>query len=76
MYLQVPKKHTDDFRSIKKFKVFNTNNLWANLQAMDRLLSSGKMDLDVLINRKVYSMRSVRLQSKFYDYCIVYYLPL
>lgn len=50
---QVPKKHTDDFRSIKKFKVFNTNNLWANLQAMDRLLSSGKMDLDVLINRKI-----------------------
>lgn len=25
---QVPSEHVDDFKSIKKFKIFNTNNLW------------------------------------------------
>ena len=25
---QVPKEHEDDFKSVKKFNVFNTNNLW------------------------------------------------
>jgi len=29
---QVPKAHVDDFKSIKKFQTFNTNNLWVNLQ--------------------------------------------
>ena len=27
--VQVPKEHVDDFKSIKTFKFFNTNNLWA-----------------------------------------------
>jgi UTP--glucose-1-phosphate uridylyltransferase len=29
---QVPKAHEEDFKSVKKFNVFNTNNLWINLQ--------------------------------------------
>ena len=29
---QVPKDHVDDFKSIKKFKIFNTNNLWVKLK--------------------------------------------
>lgn len=28
---QVPKDHVEDFKSVKKFKIFNTNNLWINL---------------------------------------------
>ena len=28
---QVPKNHEEDFKSVKKFQVFNTNNLWMNL---------------------------------------------
>ena len=28
---QVPKDHIEDFKSVKKFTVFNTNNLWINL---------------------------------------------
>lgn len=28
---QVPKDHVDDFKSIKKFQFFNTNNLWVKL---------------------------------------------
>lgn len=29
---QVPKEHVDDFKSVKTFKFFNTNNIWANLK--------------------------------------------
>ena len=28
---QVPEDHMEDFKSVKKFTVFNTNNLWMNL---------------------------------------------
>lgn len=28
---QVPKEHVDDFKSVKTFKYFNTNNIWAKL---------------------------------------------
>ena len=29
---QVPKQHVEEFKSVKKFKVFNTNNLWISLE--------------------------------------------
>lgn len=29
---QVPSEHTEDFKSVRKFKIFNTNNLWVNLK--------------------------------------------
>lgn len=50
--LQVPKDHVDEFKSIKKFKVFNTNNLWARLDAIDRLLSSTELSFEVIVNKK------------------------
>ena len=28
---QVPSEHVEDFKSVRKFKIFNTNNLWINL---------------------------------------------
>lgn len=28
---QVPKDRLEDFKSVKKFKIFNTNNLWIKL---------------------------------------------
>lgn len=31
---QVPKEHVDDFKSVKTFKFFNTNNLWAKLDGI------------------------------------------
>ena len=43
----------DEFKSITKFKVFNTNNLWASLSAIDRLVTEGKMVNDVIVNKKV-----------------------
>lgn len=29
--IQVPKEHVEDFKSVKYFKYFNTNNIWINL---------------------------------------------
>lgn len=29
---QVPSEHVEDFKSVRKFKIFNTNNLWVNLK--------------------------------------------
>ena len=34
---QVPKEHEDDFKSVKKFNVFNTNNLWIRWTLIDYL---------------------------------------
>lgn len=49
---QVPKKHIEDFKSIKKFSVFNTNNLWIKLPAIKRILEDGTMDMEVIVNPK------------------------
>lgn len=55
---QVPSKHVDEFKSIKKFKIFNTNNLWAKMEAIERLVNNG-MDLDIIVNGKVDNGRAV-----------------
>ncbi|XP_033207280.1 UTP--glucose-1-phosphate uridylyltransferase isoform X2 [Belonocnema kinseyi] len=49
---QVPKDHVDEFKSIKKFKYFNTNNLWVKLTAIDRVLSNTDMNLEIIVNEK------------------------
>ncbi|KAG6378218.1 UTP-glucose-1-phosphate uridylyltransferase [Boletus reticuloceps] len=36
---QVPSEHAEDFKSIRKFKIFNTNNLWINLKALKRIMA-------------------------------------
>lgn len=38
----VPKEHLNEFYSIEKFKTFNTNNIWLNLE---RLATTYKLDL-------------------------------
>lgn len=51
---QVAKEHVDEFKSIKKFRIFNTNNIWMKLKAIRRLLSENEngLDLEVLVNNK------------------------
>jgi UTP--glucose-1-phosphate uridylyltransferase len=52
---QVPSDHVEDFKSIRKFKIFNTNNLWINLKALKRVMDSEGMDLEIIINPKAMS---------------------
>ncbi|KAI8851962.1 UTP-glucose-1-phosphate uridylyltransferase [Chytridium lagenaria] len=46
---QVPAEHTDDFKSIKKFKIFNTNNLWVNIKAVKRLLDDSAFNMEIIV---------------------------
>lgn len=48
---QVPSEHVDEFKSIKKFKFFNTNNLWVKLDAIERVLK-GDLHLEIIVNNK------------------------
>jgi len=50
---QCPSSKLDEFKSIKKFKVFNTNNLWVSLRAIKKLVDEKKMrEADVIVNPK------------------------
>ena len=49
---QVPREHEEDFKSVKKFNVFNTNNLWISLPAIQRVLGEGTLDMEIIVNPK------------------------
>ncbi|XP_076003808.1 UTP--glucose-1-phosphate uridylyltransferase-like isoform X2 [Genypterus blacodes] len=50
---QVPKANVDEFKSVTKFKIFNTNNLWISLPAIKRVHETGDgMDLEIIVNPK------------------------
>lgn len=49
---QVPKEHVDEFKSVKKFKIFNTNNLWMRLKSIEDLVLSSSLELDIIVNPK------------------------
>nr|CAG8484140.1 10807_t:CDS:2 [Entrophospora candida]CAG8575090.1 1811_t:CDS:2 [Entrophospora candida] len=49
---QVPAEHMEEFKSIKKFRIFNTNNLWINLKAIKRITEEKGLDLEVITNKK------------------------
>ncbi|KAL8888796.1 MAG: hypothetical protein Q9205_001750 [Flavoplaca limonia] len=49
---QVPKEHTNEFKSIKKFKYFNTNNIWLNLQAIKRVVENNELEMEIIPNSK------------------------
>ena len=49
---QVPKEKVDDFKCVKTFKIFNTNNLWINLAGIRDKVKQGILDRDVIVNHK------------------------
>eukprot|EP01114_Cavostelium_apophysatum_P000818 TRINITY_DN1071_c0_g1_i1.p1 TRINITY_DN1071_c0_g1~~TRINITY_DN1071_c0_g1_i1.p1 ORF type:complete len:508 (-),score=134.08 TRINITY_DN1071_c0_g1_i1:76-1599(-) len=50
---QCPPSKLDEFKSIKKFKIFNTNNLWVSLRAILHLVKENKLNgVDVITNYK------------------------
>lgn len=49
---QVPKEHVEEFKSIKKFKNFNTNNIWINLKAIKSLIESNSIKSEIIPNAK------------------------
>ncbi|XP_014669123.1 PREDICTED: UTP--glucose-1-phosphate uridylyltransferase-like [Priapulus caudatus] len=49
---QVPKEHVDEFKSVNKFKIFNTNNLWINLEAISRNVKAKTLQMEIIVNHK------------------------
>lgn len=62
---QVPKEHVDEFKSIKKFKIFNTNNLWMRLKNIESLVEANALDMEIIVNHKHldYGLNVIQLET-------------
>ncbi|KAK1305416.1 UTP--glucose-1-phosphate uridylyltransferase [Acorus calamus] len=74
---QVPDKHVNEFKSIEKFKIFNTNNLWVNLKAVKRLVTANALKMEIIPNPKeVNGVKVLQLETaagaaiRFFDHAI------
>jgi UTP--glucose-1-phosphate uridylyltransferase len=50
---QVPRDHEQDFKSLKTFTCFNTNNLWASLKAVKTLIAADLIQSTVIVNERI-----------------------
>ena len=61
---RVPDEKLREFCDQKKFKVFNTNNIWINLIALNNRMKKNSLELSVLVNRKnIKGMPIVQLET-------------
>ncbi|TKW34528.1 hypothetical protein SEVIR_2G312500v4 [Setaria viridis] len=79
---QVPDAHVDEFKSIEKFKIFNTNNLWVNLKAIKRLVEADALKMEIIPNPKeVDGVKVLQLETaagaaiRFFDKAIGINVP-
>lgn len=49
---QVPKDRVDEFKSVSKFKIFNTNNLWVSMSAMKAVVEKHFLHMEIIVNPK------------------------
>ncbi len=55
---QCPAEELDAFQDIRKYRFFNTNNIWINLKALNALLDEQKMiNLPMILNPKTLDPR-------------------
>ncbi|WRX20789.1 UDPGP family - like 2 [Theobroma cacao] len=79
---QVPDEHVNEFKSIEKFKIFNTNNLWVNLRAIKRLVEADALKMEIIPNPKeVDGVKVLQLETaagaaiRFFDRAIGVNVP-
>ncbi|KAJ7964413.1 UTP--glucose-1-phosphate uridylyltransferase [Quillaja saponaria] len=79
---QVPDQHVNEFKSIEKFKIFNTNNLWVNLNAIKRLVQDNSLKMEIIPNPKeVEGVKVLQLETaagaaiRFFDNAIGINVP-
>ncbi|CAA6673438.1 unnamed protein product [Spirodela intermedia] len=79
---QVPDEHVNEFKSIEKFKIFNTNNLWINLKAIKRLVEGDALKMEIIPNPKeVDGVKILQLETaagaaiRFFDNAIGVNVP-
>jgi UTP--glucose-1-phosphate uridylyltransferase len=55
---QTPEDDQESFRDYRRWRYYNTNSLWVDLQALDDALAGGEgLELPVIINRKTVDPR-------------------
>ncbi|KAG4377132.1 hypothetical protein AAZX31_18G044800 [Glycine max] len=71
-----------EFKSIEKFKIFNTNNLWVNLKAVKRLVEADALKMEIIPNPKeVDGVKVLQLETaagaaiRFFDKAIGINVP-
>ncbi|GMJ09834.1 hypothetical protein HRI_004652600 [Hibiscus trionum] len=58
------RKKVNEFKSIEKFKIFNTNNLWVNLNAIKRLVEADALKMEIIPNPKeVEGVKVLQLET-------------
>ncbi|BFZ07692.1 hypothetical protein BsWGS_10731 [Bradybaena similaris] len=64
-YAQVPSDHVDEFKSVRKFKIFNTNNLWISLNAIKRNVEEETLHMEIIVNPKTLDngMNVIQLET-------------
>lgn len=79
---QVPDQHVNEFKSIEKFKIFNTNNLWVNLNAIKRLVEADALKMEIIPNPKeVDGIKVLQLETaagaaiRFFNHAIGINVP-
>ncbi|KAI6691401.1 hypothetical protein NL676_028229 [Syzygium grande] len=79
---QVPDQHVSEFQSTEKFKNFNTNNLWVNLKAIQRLLEAEDLKMDIIpIQKEANGTKVLQLETaagaaiEFFDNAIAINVP-
>ncbi|XP_022759381.1 UTP--glucose-1-phosphate uridylyltransferase isoform X3 [Durio zibethinus] len=79
---QVTDEHVNEFKSIEKFKIFNTNNLWVNLNAIKRLVEADALKMEIIPNPKeVDGIKVLQLETaagaaiRFFDHAIGINVP-
>ncbi|ESW13954.1 hypothetical protein PHAVU_008G240600 [Phaseolus vulgaris] len=79
---QVEDEHVNEFKSIEKFKIFNTNNLWVNLNAVKRLVEADALKMEIIPNPKeVDGIKVLQLETaagaaiRFFDKAIGINVP-
>lgn len=61
---QVSEQDREAFMNVNRFRVFNTNNVWVNLEALSNALNSGSLGLPIIRNRKtVAGTRVIQLET-------------
>jgi UTP--glucose-1-phosphate uridylyltransferase len=56
---QTPPEDEESFRDFRRWRYYNTNNLWVDLHALDRSLedAAGVLELPLIVNRKTVDPR-------------------
>lgn len=56
---QVPNEHIEDFKNIRKFSVWCTNNLWISTHALKEAIKGNKLNPPIIVNERIVSGRPV-----------------